>query len=474
MKILLIWNAGQETLNLVSNLKQSGHEIVYWTGRTGIKKAGDEMPGAIIHDHWDAWVGIPPKELADLEFDPPAEELIKKLTGAESIILTMMNKHFEGRRVDERKHFYYNNLRYWHGVLNKIKPDVILMDTPPHPDYCYLLFELARLLKIKTLMFEHIWVAGRLIWYDSFWQGSRKLSAATVKNQDKNFSLEDLSEDLRLYYEFHTTAGNDTTPSYHQELLRSNGLKDKIILKLKIIWQSLKDFTFPKKAAIYFKKLLINNIQKEYRGRQDSRPDLSKKFIYAPLQYQPECTTSPMAGIFVDQILMIQTLAAALPEGWLVYVKEHPAQWIRFGLNYTDYRYPGYYKKIAGIRNVRLVPIETDTFSLIKESQAVATATGTAGWEALLRQKPALIFGCAWYRDCPGVFKVNSAETCRSAIKKIIGGYLVRRQSVINYLKAVETSSIHGFMGNDFNRSKKITEQDCIDNIFRVIINELK
>lgn len=473
MKIFLVWNSEPKALNLISKLKQSGHEIVYWTGRGGLK-AGEDLPGTILHDHWDAWVGIPPKELADLEFDPPDEELIKKLSGVESIILTMMNKHFEGRRVDERKHFYYNNLRYWHGVLNKIKPDALLIDTPPHPDYCYLLYELARLLKIKTLMFEYIWLAGRMIWYNDMWEGSRKLLAESARNQDKTFSLEDLSEDLRLYYKFHTAEGNDTTPSYYQELLKSDNLKGKIILKIKIILKSLRDFTIFKKVFSYFKKLLINNPQKEYRRFYNPHPDLSKKFIYLPLQYQPECTTSPMGGIFVNQILMIQTLAAALPEGWLIYVKEHPAQWIKFGLNYTDYRYPGYYKQIAGIKNVRLISIETDTFSLIKNSQAVATVTGTAGWEGILRYKPALVFGCAWYKYCPGVFKVNSAATCRLALKEIVNGYQVSRQSIINYLKALEISSIHGFAENDFNRNKKITEPDCVDNILKVIINELK
>jgi len=475
MKIFLIWsNGSQKDLDFIAGLKRSGHEIIYWTARKVLKEDAEEMPGTILHDHWDAWIGIPPKELADSKFDPPEAELIKKMSSAEAIIMTMMNKHFEGMCVDERKHFYYNNLRYWHGALNKIKPDLILMDGPPHPDYCYLVFELARLLKINTLIFEHTWVSGRLVWYNDICQGSVALSEEMEKNKNKKFTLDDLSEDLRQYVKFNTNGDNDTTPSYLKEARKKNSFGNRIILKMKIIGKSLKDFTFPKKVAVYFKKLLINNIQKEYRCLQDFHPDLSKNFIYAPLQYQPECSTSPMGGIFVDQILMIQILAATVPEGWLVYVKEHPAQWMSFGLNYTDYRYPGYYKKIAEIKNVRLVPVGMDTFSLIKKSQAVATATGTAGWEALLRQKPALVFGNAWYKDCPGSWRISGPTSCRQAIKEIENGNLPDYQSLINYLKCFELASVRYHIEGLPEEDMESIGRECAADFLALVNRELK
>ena len=35
------------------------------------------------------------------------------------------------------------------------------------------------------------------------------------------------------------------------------------------------------------------------------------------------------------------------------------------------------------------------------------TAGGTAGWEAVVREKPCLLFGSLWYQDCPEVFKID-------------------------------------------------------------------
>lgn len=472
MRIFLIWpDTSQEAVNLVSGLKQSGYEIVYWTST---KENEGKFPGIIIHDHYDAWNGISPKELATTEFDPPSAELINKFSGVESIILTMMNKHFGGRCVDERKNLYYTLLGYWYGVLNKFKPEAIIFSTVPHPTYSYLIFELARMLKIKILIFEHITDIGRTLWYNNFWEGSQALLGELAANKAKKFAFNDLSEDLRLYLKYYANDNNDATPKYFRDALKKDNLKNKIILMARIIVKSAADFTILKKVFLYLKKILANNIQKEYRRFYNSRPDLSKKFIYVPLHLQPECNTSPLGGVFVNQILMIKILSASLPKGWLIYVKEHPAQWMNFGLNYIDYRYPGYYRQIAKIKNVQLVPVKTNSFSLIKQSQTVATVTGTAGWEAILRHKPALVFGCAWYNDSPGVFKVNSVESCRSAIKEIESGYQLDNQSAINYLKCFELASIRSLIDEWTGINVKLTKQECLDNILMVINNELK
>ena len=54
---------------------------------------------------------------------------------------------------------------------------------------------------------------------------------------------------------------------------------------------------------------------------------------------------------------------------------------------------------------MRYLPIGVPTLELIAKSRAVATITGTAGWEALQMGKPVICFGYAWYRSFPGVFR---------------------------------------------------------------------
>lgn len=468
MKIFMIWPFEKpETSVLFSELEKSSHEIIYWLG---LKRNEKYKPlKAIFHDHYDAWIGIPPEELKAVEFDPPAEELINKMYRAESIALTMMNKHFEGWRVDERKNLYYDMLGYWYGVLNKIKPDAIIFSRPPHPVHSYIIYELAQILKIKTILFDGTLVSGRMVWENNIWEGSRTLLEKIAVNQNKKFTVDDLSEDLRLYLKF---CLDDIGPSNVKYLIKRGRQNSKV----KIVVKSLRDFTIFKKTYFYLYKLLKDNTQKEYRRFANPRPDLSKKYIYVTLGLQPECTTSPLGGIFVNQILMIKILAASLPKDWVIYVKEHPAQWELYGLNYTDYRYPGYYEKIIQIKNVQLVPAAIDSFSLIRNSQAVAVVSGSAAWEAVLRHKPALVFGYPWFKDCPVIFRINSLESCRAAIKKITDGYRPEFDVIINYLKCLDQASVPGisaFIDDRLQGKIKITEQDCINSTVRVINQEL-
>ena len=178
--------------------------------------------------------------------------------------------------------------------------------------------------------------------------------------------------------------------------------------------------------------------------------------------------------MFVDQILMIEILSAALPDGWIIYVKEHPTQWLAFGLNYTDSRYLGYYKKIAKIKNVSLIPVETDTYALINKSQAVATVTGTAAWEGILRLKPGIIFGYPWYRDCPGIFRVDSVESCRQSLNKIINNFSFDQGQIINYLKSFDDATIHGYIEGGIGRNSRLTKEENVDNINKSVMLEIK
>ena len=66
---------------------------------------------------------------------------------------------------------------------------------------------------------------------------------------------------------------------------------------------------------------------------------------------------------------------------------------------------------IKDINNVFLVDIKTDNFLLTKKSLFVSTITGTAAREAAIMGKKALIFGDAWFNECPNVFRWNSKLT---------------------------------------------------------------
>lgn len=471
MRIFLIWaDRGPEIKSLILSLKDKGHEIVYWVGSTGGED--DKLPETIFHDHARAVAGLPADGIDITEFPPPGENLIKKLYKVESIILTMMNKRYDKMYVDERRHLYYNMLQYWHGIIKKYKPEIIIFPIVPHTIFNYLIHELARLLNIKVIMFEDALISDRALLYNDLWQGSDALRKELRENQDKIFSLDDLDDDLREYYKAQKDKDSDKAPFYMKKWEQQHTIINRFFRKIKIIIVSIQDFSIFKKALMYFLKVK-SNPKKEYISVEE-KCGFAEEFIYLPLNYQPERTTSPQGDMFVDQILMVEILSASLPKNWVIYVKEHPTQLPARGLNFSSSRYQGYYKKISKLKNVKLIPIKTDTFQLINNSQAVATITGMAGWEALLRSKPVIIFGYPWYRDCSGVFKVNSVESCKEALQKIKDGFKAEQQQVINYLHSFDKATVHGYIDASISGNFELSKQDSMNNFVQAILKEMK
>ena len=53
-----------------------------------------------------------------------------------------------------------------------------------------------------------------------------------------------------------------------------------------------------------------------------------KDFVYFALHFEPERTTTPDGDYFHDQFLALVTLRKIVPMDVLIYVKEHPSQFI--------------------------------------------------------------------------------------------------------------------------------------------------
>lgn len=153
------------------------------------------------------------------------------------------------------------------------------------------------------------------------------------------------------------------------------------------------------------------------------KPKSNEGYVLFPLHFQPEATTLIYGKWYVDQAALIENLSKSIPVTYKLYVKEHP-----FGYGNRDL---SFYKRIKRLPNVRLIGPHENTFELIKNCSLLATITGTAGWEALLFQKPVITFGDIFYNICEETKKVEKIEE----LPKIIRGRLDKK---INYMTLVE------------------------------------
>jgi hypothetical protein len=184
-------------------------------------------------------------------------------------------------------------------------------------------------------------------------------------------------------------------------------------------------------------------LNRYYHSHSDGEIQLDRPYIYIALSYQPEATTSPKGDFFVNLDLMVYMISQVVPSDWLLYVKEHPSQFERTWTHRSQSaREKYFYDDLLRMDNVRLIPTSFSSFDLLDNAEAIATVTGSVGWQAVNRGKPALVFGNPWYLGCEGVFPIHSSEDCAIALKTIQDGYQVNDQKVRVFAAALEKVGI--------------------------------
>lgn len=131
---------------------------------------------------------------------------------------------------------------------------------------------------------------------------------------------------------------------------------------------------------------------------------LVQDYVFFALQYEPERTTNPDAGLYNEQLIALLTLRSALPSNVTIVVKEHPSQFYSSQNGFAG-RHPNFYVNLSLISGVTVAPKETSSIELIENAMFCATLTGSVGFEALLKGKKCLLFGMAWYSSFPGAIR---------------------------------------------------------------------
>ncbi len=107
---------------------------------------------------------------------------------------------------------------------------------------------------------------------------------------------------------------------------------------------------------------------------------------------------------YTNQIEVIRHIAKSLPPGFKLYVKENPAQKIRYWRNISDY------KEIMAIPNVSLIHPSFSAEKIYEYCSLVITIGGSSGLEAAFYQKPSIIFADLGYSVLPSVSRLNRID----------------------------------------------------------------
>ena len=144
-------------------------------------------------------------------------------------------------------------------------------------------------------------------------------------------------------------------------------------------------------------------------------PDLDANFVYFPLHYQPEATTSVKGRHFYRLREAVSFIAGQLPPGWKLVVKEHPHQWRRLLP-----RRAGFFAHLSSIPKVQLVHHAADNSVLVRHARAVACVSHSSiTAHAVANGKPVISLGASHFRQAPNYHCISSTDDLRTVLKTI-------------------------------------------------------
>jgi len=432
-----------------------------------------EKPGTLIETSLYYVIGDGHYDFSDC---PPLDgEIIEKMRPYEATALQMMdrlelfsNKGY--RRYQKRHDLYLKHLRYWHHITTSRKITLFISQNIPHEIYDYIIYAICQIKSIPVLFFFQIQVHDATLALSdiSGWQREILPEYERLQQLQATTAIAALALTGNAAREWSLRA-NRQAPHY---MTRSwYGFKDtNTFLNMRRLKNKnrLKKILNPVTLAKYVVFLIRKNIQKKILffsySSLTTPPDYSKPYVYFPLHLQPESTTCPMGGALGDQTLVAEIIARSLPDGVFLYIKENPKQTYLC----RDYRF---YRNLSQLSDkIVFVPLKTDTYQLIKNSVAVATVTGTAGWEAFFEKKPVLVFGQCFYDSAPGAFKVRSQSDCQRVLKAIVNNeFRYDEKKLKLFLQAVSNVALNACLDADYYGVSSLSIEESNERLYNFL-----
>lgn len=443
-------------------IEETGANPVYWITTSPLKSTvNHNFTNVVTHDSFDCIRGVFPNEVTPEETDalflqqPLDSGLLTQLREYESTALAMMDRLDVGEVTgthmtyrDRRRH-YLRIIAHWQHVLDTVSVDRAIFVGSPHLVTDYVLYALLKNRRKKTTIVSETRIPELSI---------TKEGVHGLPNKIEAVSRSSLSDSSKKYLSRIRSEYDDAKPRYmERKPLRTFVNK---LTKVRKLWgfdpQGVAKTTRPYEKSSHTTTQVLSQRFKSYLYRRalereyDSLSqdvDTDDEYVYLPLHYQPERTTSPEGGDYTTQSLVVNLVAEVTGEATSVYVKEHPTQFRH--RNSDRGRTPQLYRDIDEISGTQLINHERNSFELIDNSEFVCTVTGTAGWEAVVRGTPSIVFGSPWYQSAPGCYKVTGREELRTAVEEVSDKPSVEYSAVDEYVSKLEAT---GYSTSLFDR----------------------
>ncbi|MBT4989355.1 MAG: hypothetical protein HOM96_02305 [Rickettsiales bacterium] len=328
--------------------------------------------------------------------------------------------------------FFSILISYFRKMILKHNIELVLFDQMPHYPGSYVLYLVAKAMNIKTIIFAHTMkndqvycmynisdVGDILNQVPDFYEFEHKKIEKSFK-KDLYYMPKVMTDRFARYvdllsFKFFRLQTFKTMCSKFKlfKAIKKDTSASSNIHNIKFITDTSYISSLARTLlGMCYKRGFYKRAHKMYKSLVQTECDFQRNYAYFSLHYQPEATTVPLGGDYMDQAKAIEDLASILPEGYFIYVKEHPN-------SFGGLRSENFYQRLCNIPNLVLLDGSVENYALMEQAKIIATITGTVGWEAITGGKPVITFGYAWYNNLPGVFRfpeisdINEVINCK-------------------------------------------------------------
>ena len=410
------------------------------------------------------------------------QEIYRLCSDFEGETLRMMDRLHgrgpENRFVDDfetRRRMFLLHCSFWYSYLIDRKISHLVFIGIPHEVFTYVAYKVANILKLSVMILspEKAGAPRKIdgIYYSSTHpQKSMTKSTFFVSESLEDVGLWQLSSKLLSVSEslgLKFSKGED----FFMPIFEGSGDTDapksknpKPSLAMSVINEIRKT----SKKRVELTNLLLSTLKSQRQRQKHSTlvkysSDASKVMLFS-LAYQPEESTSPRGGIFVEQYFAIRALSSCLPHGWKVRVREHPDQYGRGRPRPKDFL-----KEISLLPRVEIVAVDETSDDSLIQSDAVAATTGTMAVEAWARGIPLILFGKMWLKRAPGVLYIETIGDLKDAVKSICEGTKPSAEQIEAFKSWTISQSFLGSLGkiDPNNQELKSETIQNLENLFR-------
>ena len=426
------------------------------------------------------------------EMPPLSSKMIETLSFHIYILYEMLGRYNDIDLYCARNEQVLKHLQYWNHVVDKYDIDLLISFGIPHNVFNYAIYALCEAKKIKTLVMSYALVPGYSYCHDSIYRKFDRLEKTYIElmKENEQYSLSDFMRSYIDKMEFAPVTLPQVSEIELQyfEIMRESEQYSISDLEQLLKDKKKKDSSEPQQALRFWQVIISRSIPindkmniardvarkkvakasydpNRYYLQVSKEADFDERFIYVPLQVQPEATTSPFGSIFVNQILMVKILSYCVKDTNIkLYVKEHPSQ--KFYKKSMKYRRRSFYEDLLSLPNVTLIRKEINSYKLQEHCMAVATVTGTVIMESLFKGKPALVFGNFINNLAPNAYQVSDVKSCEKALDDIINErFFISKKQRDAFLKAVELECFRAYNSLSFQMLDDLSEDENADNI---------